>query len=89
MFLVPVKQWEVQRCFVCVTGLPQASKQMLVALHKKATIHQVITLLATSKMSYFQVITTGADDLTLWLSPDRQCQHWWLAGGCDLEIGYF
>ena len=27
-------------------------------LCKKTTIHQVTTMLATSKMSYFQVITT-------------------------------
>ena len=27
-------------------------------LRKKATIYQVTTMLATSKMSYFQVITT-------------------------------
>ena len=35
------------------------------ALHKNATIHQVTTTLTTSKMSYFQVLTTGADDSTL------------------------
>ena len=34
-------------------------------LGKIATIHQVTTVLAT----YFQVITTGADEPTLWLSP--------------------
>ena len=33
----------------------------------KSTIHQVTTMLATSKMSYFQVITTCYDP-TLWLS---------------------
>ena len=46
-------------------------------------------MVATSKKSYFQVIThlltTGADDLTLWLSSEHQ----WLAGGYDLEIGHF
>ena len=46
-------------------------------LHKKATIHQVTT-------GYYT---------TLWLSP--KCQRMkgylcrWLAGGYDLEIGYF
>ena len=42
----------------------------------KATIHQVTTMLATSKMFYFQVITTmlttGTDDPTLYLSPEHQ-----------------
>ena len=33
---------------------------------KKDTIHQVTTMLATSKKSYFQVIATGTDDLTLY-----------------------
>ena len=41
---------------------------------KKPTIHQVTTMLATPKMSYFQVITTllttGTEDLTLWLLPE-------------------
>ena len=36
--------------------------------------------------------TTGIDDLTLSLSPERQQvkgpQHQWLAGGYDLEIGH-
>ena len=40
---------------------------------KKSTVHQVTTMLVTSKMSYFQVITTmlttGTDDPTLKLSP--------------------
>ena len=35
------------------------------ALCKQAANHQVTTMLITSKKSYFQVITTGADDLTL------------------------
>ena len=38
-------------------------------LGKKATIHQLTTMLSTSKKSYLQVIstllTTSADDLTL------------------------
>ena len=29
-----------------------------ISLHKKAAIHQVTTMLAVSKKSYFQVITT-------------------------------
>ena len=56
---------------------------------QKATIHQVTTILATSKNVLFpshnHLLTTGADDVTPRLSP--QCQ--WLAGGYDLDIGHF
>ena len=45
-------------------------------LCKKATIHQVTTMLATSKNVLFpdhnHQLTTDADDPTLWLSPKRQ-----------------
>ena len=45
-------------------------------LCKKATIHQVTTMLATSKNVLFpshnRLPTTGADDRTLWLSPEHQ-----------------
>ena len=60
------------------------------ALHcAKSTIHQVTTILATSKNvlipGHNHLLTTGADDLTLWLSPDHQQvkghQYQWLAGG--------
>ena len=60
------------------------------SLCKKATIHQVTTMLGTSKNALFpghnHLLTTGADDLTLQLSP--KCQRG-LAGGYDLEIGHF
>ena len=40
---------------------------------QKATIHQVTTMLATSKNVLFpghnHLLTTGADDPTLWLLP--------------------
>ena len=43
---------------------------------KQATIDQVITMLATSKNVLFpghiHLQTTGADDLALQLSPERQ-----------------
>ena len=68
-------------------------------LRKKATIHQVTTMLATSKNVLFprhnHLLATGrpTDDLTLWLLPVRQWvkghQYQWLAGGYDLEIGHF
>ena len=67
------------------------------SLGKKGIIHQVTTMLATSKNVLFpghnHLLTTSADDLTLWLSPKQQRvkghQHWWLAGGYDLEIEHF
>ena len=44
-------------------------------LRKKATIHQVTTMLATSKNILFPghnlLLTTGTDDLTLWLLPEQ------------------
>ena len=43
------------------------------SLCKEATIHQVTTMLATSKNVLFpghnHLLTTGTDDLSLWLSP--------------------
>ena len=42
---------------------------------KKATIHHVTTMLVTSKNvifpGYNHLLTTGTDDPTLWLSPER------------------
>ena len=71
-------------------------------LGKQATIHQVTTMLATSKNVLFPVhnhlLTTGADDLTLLIIAQASVrmtikvkgqQHWWLADGYDLEIGHF
>ena len=43
---------------------------------QKATIHQATTMLATSKNVLFlyhnHLLTIGADDSTLWLSPEPQ-----------------
>ena len=55
------------------------------------------TMLATYKNVLFldhnHLLTTGIDDLTLWLLPGRKRvkghQYRWLAVGYDLEIGYF
>ena len=68
-------------------------------MRKKATIHQVTTMLSTSKYVLFSghnyLLTTGADDPTLWLSPEHQRkwvkghQYRWLAGGYVLEIEQF
>ena len=50
--------------------------KVTISLHgKKATIHQVTTMLATSKNVLFpghnHLLTTGAGDLTLWLLPEH------------------
>ena len=56
-------------------------------------------MLATNKnvlhvfLGHNHLLTTGTDDPTLCLSPERQQvkghQYRWLAGGYDLEIGHF
>ena len=66
-------------------------------LCKKATIHQVTTMLTTSKNVLFpghnHLLTTGTDDLTPWLLSERQRvkghQYRWLPGDYDLEIEHF
>ena len=53
-------------------------------------------MLVTSKNVQFpghdHLLTTGSDDLTLFLSLEHQRvkghQYWWLVGGYDLEIGH-
>ena len=49
---------------------------------KKATIHQATAMLATSKNVLFpghnDLLTTGTDDLTLWLSPKHQLAYFWI-----------
>ena len=51
------------------------------ALRKKATINQVTAMLATSKNvlfpGYNHLLTTGTDDPTLWLWPERSHWNWW------------
>ena len=65
-------------------------------LGKKAAIHQVTTVLATSKNvlfpGHYHLLNTGTDYLTLdyCSSTFEKChQCGWLAGGYDLEIGHF
>ena len=61
------------------------------ALHKNTAIHQITTMLDTSKNVLFpghnHLLTSGADDHSMIKVNGRQ--HWWLAGGYDLEIGLF
>ena len=63
---------------------------------KKKNIHPVTIMLATSKNVLFpghkHLLTTSTDDPSL---ADARAiievsgqQHWWLAGGYDLEIGH-
>ena len=66
-------------------------------LGKKATVHQLTTMLSTSKNVLFQghnhLLTTDADDPSLAGSQAMikvlGHQHRWLTGGYDLEIEYF
>ena len=68
------------------------------ALRKKATIHQVSTVLATSKNVLFpghnHLLATSTDDPSLLdgiqaIIKVSGYQHQWLAGGYNLEIGHF
>ena len=68
-----------------------------VSLRKKATIHQVTTMLDNSKNVLFpghnHLLTTCTDEPTLWLSPEHKQvkghQYQSLVGDYDLEIGPF
>ena len=83
-------------CTVCCSGLRQGTDP----LRKKATIHQVTTMLTTSKNVLFpgqnHLLTTNTDDPSLAGTQEiikvSGHQHRWLAGGYniyDLEIGHF
>ena len=69
----------------------------LITAQKKATIHQVTSMLATSKNVLFpghnHLLTTGTDDPSLVgaraIIKVSGHQYWWLADGYDLEIGHF
>ena len=73
------------------------SAKNVLSLRKKATIHQVTTMLATS----INVLFTGHNHLLITSTDDPSLasaqaiikvsghQYQWLAGGCDLEIGHF
>ena len=78
-----------------LSARPHASTSS--GLCKKATIHQVTTMLATSENVLFpghnHLLTPGTDDPSLagaWtIIKVSDHQHQWLVGGYDLEIGYF
>ena len=65
-----------------------------VSLRKKATIHQVTTMLGISKNVLYpghnHLLTTSTDD-PRWRSDDKVSvlQYQWLPGGYDLEIEHF
>ena len=77
---------ELTLYFVISEGSPYQN-----TLHK-VTMHQVITMLATSKNVLFpshnHMLTTGTDDTSragaLVLIKVSDHQYWWLAGGYDL-----
>ena len=53
--------WLLEYCMCCQVSVWEKclhTTATIYTLHKKATIHQVTTMLATSKKSYYQVITT-------------------------------
>ena len=64
---------------------------------KKATVHQVTTMIATSKNVLFSghnhLLTASADDLSLTgaraIIKVSGHQYRWLTGGYGLEIGHF
>ena len=66
-------------------------------MQKKNTIHQVTTMVATSKNVLFpghnHLLTTGADDPSLAGTPAiikvLGHQYQWLVAGYDLEMGHF
>ena len=66
-------------------------------LCKKTTIHQVTTMLATSKNVLYaghnHLLTTGTDDPSLastqMIIKVSGHQYQWLAGGYELETGQF
>ena len=72
-----------------------------ITAQKKATIHQVTTMLAISKYLLFpghsHLLTTGTDELTLIITKVpagaiikvKGHKYRCLAGGYDLEIGHF
>ena len=65
------------------------------SLRTKATIHQVTTMLATSRIvpGYNHLLTTGVDDASLAgaraIIKVSSHQYHWLAGSYNLEIGHF
>ena len=79
--------WEM---YVHLNACRYENIQQVYYIHdaKKNTIHQLTTMPANSKNTPFpghnHLLTAGADDLTLWLSPERQ-----RVGGYDLETGHF
>ena len=63
---------------------------------KKATIYQVSTMLATSKVlfpGHNHLLLTGTDDLSLAdarvIIKVKGHQYWWLAGGYDLIMSQY
>ena len=73
------------------TVKPSYAGHLWDTLFKKATIHQVTTMLAPSKNVLFPGQPPANHRywwlFTRWCSGDSQ--YWWLAGGYDLEIGHF
>ena len=88
--------WTRETC-AGVLGEQHNLKLIYLCTMQKATIHQVTTLLATTKNVLFPghnyLLTTGTDDSSLAgtraIIKALSYQHWWLEGGYDLEIWHF
>ena len=87
----------LQRAKLCYSLTSSILPEQGVPLHKKATIHQVTTMLATSENVLFpghnHLLTTGTDDTSLagtqLIIKVLGHQHQWLVGGYNLERGHF
>ena len=80
-----------------IIGERGESRLLYPSLHKKATILQVTTMLATFKNILFtghnHLLTTGTYELSLAgtrvMIKASGHQYRWLTGGYDLDIGHF
>ena len=85
-------------CGIFVLMCPTCPLNYSMSLHKKPSIHQVTTVLATSKNVLFtghnHLLTTGTANPSLLAGTQEIIkvsgyQERWLAGGYNLEIGHF
>ena len=90
-----IRAQKKQQPVTCFSKLAPRDNYFFTSLRKKATTHQVTTMLATSKNVLFpgdnHLLTTSTDDLTGAQAINRVLGHQyrWFAGGYDLEIEHF
>ena len=91
----PERTWWMMNMHCGIWNMYPKSNE--VSTGQKATIHQVTTVLATSKNVLFSghshLLTSGTDDSSLTgtqvIIKVSGHQYRWLASAYDLEIGYF